>query len=262
MPKCAFSARLYNFYYTVDYKAEKITPYNDTESKTGQVRQMFDSIAPAYDFMNRAMTMGIDKWWRRKAVKMVGKYNPAQILDVATGTGDFAIQMYKTLQPSNGIVGIDLSRQMLDVAVAKVGKAGMARHFDFKEGDCMALDFADGTFDAVTVAFGVRNFEHLEQGYAEMYRVLRHGGVLCVLELSTPTNRFIKSLYDLYTRTLIPMVGRMVSHDRRAYSYLPESIAAVPQGDEMCEIMRRVGFKGCRYVRMTFGTCTIYMGEK
>ena len=223
---------------------------------------MFDSIAPAYDFMNRAMTMGIDKWWRRKAVKMVGKYNPAQILDVATGTGDFAIQMYKTLQPSNGIVGIDLSRQMLDVAVAKVGKAGMAGHFDFKEGDCMALDFADGTFDAVTVAFGVRNFEHLEQGYAEMYRVLRHGGVLCVLELSTPTNRFIKSLYDLYTRTLIPMVGRMVSHDRRAYSYLPESIAAVPQGDEMCEIMCRVGFKGCRYVRMTFGTCTIYMGEK
>lgn len=262
MPKCAFSARLYNFYYTVDYKAEKITPYNDTENKTGQVRQMFDSIAPAYDFMNRAMTMGIDKWWRRKAVKMVGKYNPAQILDVATGTGDFAIQMYKTLQPSNGIVGIDLSRQMLDVAVAKVGKAGMAGHFDFKEGDCMALDFADGTFDAVTVAFGVRNFEHLEQGYAEMYRVLRHGGVLCVLELSTPTNRFIKSLYDLYTRTLIPMVGRLVSHDRRAYSYLPESIAAVPQGDEMCEIMRRVGFKGCRYVRMTFGTCTIYMGEK
>ena len=262
MPKCAFSARLYNFYYTVDYKAEKITPYNDTESKTGQVRQMFDSIAPAYDFMNRAMTMGIDKWWRRKAVKMVGKYNPAQILDVATGTGDFAIQMYKALQPSNGIVGIDLSRQMLDVAVAKVGKAGMAGHFDFKEGDCMALDFADGTFDAVTVAFGVRNFEHLEQGYAEMYRVLRHGGVLCVLELSTPTNRFIKSLYDLYTRALIPMVGRMVSHDRRAYSYLPESIAAVPQGDEMCEIMRRVGFKGCRYVRMTFGTCTIYMGEK
>ena len=246
----------------MDYEAEKINPYNDTESKTGQVRQMFDSIAPAYDFMNRAMTLGIDKWWRRKAVKMVGKYNPAQILDVATGTGDFAIQMYKALQPSNGIVGIDLSRQMLDVAVAKVGKAGMAGHFDFKEGDCMALDFADGTFDAVTVAFGVRNFEHLEQGYAEMYRVLRHGGVLCVLELSTPTNRFIKSLYDLYTRTLIPMVGRMVSHDRRAYSYLPESIAAVPQGDEMCEIMRRVGFKGCRYVRMTFGTCTIYMGER
>lgn len=246
----------------MDYKAEKITPYGSEESKTGQVRQMFDSIAPAYDFMNRAMTMGIDKLWRRKAVKMVGKYSPTKILDVATGTGDFAMQLWRTLHPANGVTGIDLSRQMLDVAVAKVEKAGIAGNFTFNEGDCMALKFADGQFDAVTVAFGVRNFEHLEQGYAEMYRVLRPGGVLCVLELSTPVNPAIKCLYDIYTRTLIPFVGRMISHDSRAYSYLPESIAAVPQGDEMCGIMRRAGFRNCSFRRMTFGTCTIYMGEK
>lgn len=246
----------------MDYKAEKITPYGSGESKTGQVRQMFDSIAPAYDFMNRAMTMGIDKWWRRQAVKIVGRYNPASILDVATGTGDFALQLWHTLQPSGGITGIDLSRQMLDVGVEKVGKAGVASHFSFAEGDCMALDFADETFDAVTVAFGVRNFEHLDRGYAEMYRVLRQGGVLCVLELSTPVNPVIKCLYNIYTRTLIPFAGRMISHDSRAYSYLPESIAAVPQGDEMCGIMRRVGFVNCNFRRMTFGTCTIYVGEK
>ncbi len=246
----------------MDYKAEKITPYNSSESKTGQVRQMFDSIAPAYDFMNRAMTMGIDKWWRRKAVKMVRRYQPRLILDVATGTGDFAIQLYRSLRPAGGVTGIDLSRQMLDKAVEKVADAHIADAFVFKEGDCMALDFADGSFDAVTVAFGVRNFEHLEQGYAEMLRVLRPGGVLCVLELSTPTNPVIKSLYNLYTRTLIPLVGRMISHDHRAYSYLPESIAAVPQGAEMTGIMSRVGFRNCRFSRMTFGTCTIYMAEK
>ena len=262
MPKCAFSARLYNFYYTVDYKAEKITPYNDTESKTGQVRQMFDSIAPAYDFMNRAMTMGIDKWWRRKAVKMVGKYNPAQILDVATGTGDFAIQMYKTLQPSNGIVGIDLSRQMLDVAVAKVGKAGMAGHFDFKEGDCMALDFADGTFDAVTVAFGVRNFEHLDKCLSEMCRVLRPGGHLVILELSTPERFPMKQLFSLYSKVAMPVIGRSISHDNSAYTYLPQSIQAFPQGEVMSESIRRAGFSKVSFKRLTFGVCTLYMATK
>ena len=246
----------------MDYEAEKINPYNDTESKTGQVRQMFDSIAPAYDFMNRAMTMGVDKWWRRQAVRMLGKYAPKRILDVATGTGDLAIKLSKELHPAGGIVGIDLSQAMLDVAVQKVRKAGLQDDIKFEVGDCLALGFPDAAFDAVTVAYGVRNFEHLEKGYAEMYRVLRPGGVLCVVELSTPVNPVAKFFYDIYTRTLVPAAGRMVSHDRRAYSYLPESIAAVPQGDEMCAIMRRVGFADCVFRRMTFGTCTIYMGQK
>ncbi len=223
---------------------------------------MFDSIAPAYDFMNRAMTMGIDKWWRKKAVKMVGQYAPAKILDVATGTGDFAIQLYRTLHPKDGIIGIDLSHSMLEVAAEKMRRLAVDNQITIEEGDCMSLRFADNTFDAVTVAYGVRNFEHLEHGYREMYRVLRRGGVLCVVELSTPVNPIVRWFYDIYTRHIIPLAGRMVSHDKRAYSYLPESIAAVAQGEDMCDIMGRAGFANCRYHGMTLGTCTVYMGEK
>lgn len=246
----------------MEYKAEKITPYNGTESKTGQVRQMFNSIAPAYDFMNRAMTFGIDRIWRKIAVRLVESLHPGSILDVATGTGDLAIQLYNTIHPQEGIIGIDLSKGMLDVAVEKVAQAGLGEKIRFEEGDCLKMRFDDNTFDAVTVAYGVRNFEHLQQGYAEMYRVLNSGGMLCVVELSTPTNPVIKLLYDIYTRTLIPLAGRIVSKDVRAYSYLPESIAAVPQGEEMLGIMCEVGFKECRCRRLTFGVCSIYTGIK
>ena len=245
----------------MEYKAEKINPYNDNESKTGQVRQMFDSIAPAYDFMNRCMTMGIDKLWRRKAVKIVGKSRPQHLLDVATGTGDLAIQLCKKLNPAK-IVGIDLSEGMLEIGRKKVADCGLDGVITLEQGDCLNLRFGEGEFDAVTVAYGVRNFEHLEQGYAEMYRVLAPGGVLCVVELSTPTNKFIKFFYDLYTRHIIPFVGRSKSKDARAYSYLPESIAAVPQGEAMLQIMRRIGFKQCQAIAMTFGTCSIYVGVK
>ncbi|MGN0214755.1 MAG: bifunctional demethylmenaquinone methyltransferase/2-methoxy-6-polyprenyl-1,4-benzoquinol methylase UbiE [Muribaculaceae bacterium] len=245
----------------MEYKAEKINPYNDNESKTGQVRQMFDSIAPAYDFMNRCMTMGIDKLWRRKAVKMVGKSHPQHLLDVATGTGDLAIQLCKTLNPAK-VVGIDLSEGMLEIGRRKVAERGLDNVITLEQGDCLKLRFAEGEFDAVTVAYGVRNFEHLEQGYAEMYRVLAPGGVLCVVELSTPTNPVIKFFYDIYTRHVIPFVGRSKSKDARAYSYLPESIAAVPQGESMLQIMRRIGFKQCQAIAMTFGTCSIYIGVK
>ena len=245
----------------MEYKAEKINPYNDTESKTGQVRQMFDSIAPAYDFMNRCMTMGIDKLWRRKAVKIVGKSRPQHLLDVATGTGDLAIQLCKKLNPAK-IVGIDLSEGMLEIGRRKVADRGLDQVISLEQGDCLNLRFGEGEFDAVTVAYGVRNFEHLEQGYAEMYRVLAPGGMLCVVELSTPTNPLIKFFYDIYTRHIIPFVGRSKSKDARAYSYLPESIAAVPQGEAMLQIMRRIGFKQCQAIAMTFGTCSIYVGVK
>ena len=245
----------------MEYKAEKINPYNDNESKTGQVRQMFDSIAPAYDFMNRCMTMGIDKLWRRKAVKIVGKMRPQHLLDVATGTGDLAIQLCKKLKPAK-IVGIDLSEGMLEIGRKKVADCGLDGAVRLEQGDCLNLRFDDGEFDAVTVAYGVRNFEHLEQGYAEMYRVLAPGGMLCVVELSTPTNTLIKFFYDIYTRHIIPFVGRSKSKDARAYSYLPESIAAVPQGEAMLQIMRRIGFKQCQAIAMTFGTCSIYVGVK
>lgn len=244
---------------------EQIKPYQEQGSKTEQVRDMFDSIAPAYDFMNRAMTMGIDRWWRRVAVSWVKKHLhdtlAPRLLDVATGTGDFAIQLHKSIADSR-VTGIDLSQGMLDVASEKVAKKGLTDYIAFEQGDCLALPYKDRTFDAVTVAFGVRNFEHLDRGYAEMFRVLQPGGMLCVLELSTPQNRLIRWFYDLYTLHIIPWVGSLKSGDKSAYRYLPQSIAAVPQGQTMLDIMRQAGFTQCKARTLTLGTCTIYLGIK
>lgn len=245
----------------MDYKAEKITPYKTSESKTEQVREMFDSIAPAYDFMNRAMTFGIDRIWRRIAVKKLRRYYPKSILDVATGTGDLAMLLYRKLSPDT-VRGIDLSEKMLAIAKEKAAKARVADKITFEKGDCLNLKYDNLSFEAVTVAYGVRNFEHLDKGYAEMYRVLDDDGVICVIELSTPTNRIIRKLYDIYANRLIPFAGKLISKDTRAYSYLPESIAAVAQGEEMLAIMERAGFTNCRFFPLTFGTCTIYIGEK
>ena len=241
-------------------KVEQVTPYSEG-SKTEQVRQMFDSIAPAYDFMNRAMTLGIDIWWRRLAVKRLKRIQPASILDVATGTGDFAIQLNESLHPQH-ITGIDLSQGMLDEACRKIKEKGLEEVILFEQGDCMALPMQDETFDALTVAFGVRNFEHLQQGYQEMARVLKPGGMLCVLELSTPTNRLIRWFYDLYTLHIIPWVGSLKSGDKSAYRYLPQSIAAVPQGDDMLQLMRNAGLKDTSFKRLTLGVCTIYTAVK
>ncbi len=243
-------------------RVEQVTPYSDqATTKTDQVRQMFDAIAPAYDFMNRAMTLGIDIWWRRLAVKRLKRITPAHILDVATGTGDFAIQLHDSLHPQH-ITGIDLSPGMLAKAQRKVKEKGLQEVISFEEGDCMALPMQDNTFDAVTVAFGVRNFEHLQQGYQEMARVLRPGGMLCVLELSTPTNKLIRWFYDLYTLHIIPAIGSIKSGDKSAYRYLPNSIAAVPQGDDMLQLMRNAGLKEATFRRLTLGVCTIYTAVK
>ena len=243
-------------------RVEQVTPYGTTDTaKTEQVRQMFDAIAPAYDFMNRAMTLGIDIWWRKLAVKRLKRIRPAAILDVATGTGDFAIQLNKSLHPQH-ITGIDLSQGMLDEARRKVKDKGLEEKITFVKGDCMALPMADGTFDAVTVAFGVRNFEHLQQGYEEMARVLKPGGMLCVLELSTPGNRLIRWFYDLYALHIIPAIGAMKSGDKTAYRYLPESIAAVPQGDDMLQLMRNAGLRDATFKCLTLGVCTIYTAVK
>ena len=241
-------------------RVEQIKPYGEG-AKTEQVRQMFDSIAPAYDFMNRAMTLGIDIWWRKLAVKRLKRIHPTHILDVATGTGDFAIQLNSALHPQH-ITGIDLSQGMLDEARRKVKEKGLEQDITFEQGDCMALPMQDGTFDAVTVAFGVRNFEHLQQGYQEMARVLRPGGMLCVLELSTPTNRLIRWFYDIYTLHIIPAIGSLKSGDKSAYRYLPQSIAAVPQGDEMLQLMRNAGLRDATFRRLTLGVCTIYTAVK
>ena len=240
---------------------ENINPYDDNRPKTEQVREMFDSIAPAYDFMNRAMTFGIDKLWRRRAVKMIAEHAPKRILDIATGTGDLAIRLAKSLKPES-VVGVDLSEQMLAIGQEKVKKEGLAGIVSLSPADCMHLPFENEIFDCVTVAYGVRNFEHLQQGYEEMHRVLRSGGVLCVIELSTPTSPLVKPFYKAYTKLIIPAVGRLVSKDVRAYSYLPESIAAVPQGENMLALMKNAGFSQCSFIPLTFGTCTIYVAVK
>lgn len=241
---------------------ESINPYgSDPRSKTQQVRTMFDNIAPAYDFMNRAMTFGIDRIWRRKAVGMLAGKKPVKILDVATGTGDLAMLLARRIEGSE-ITGIDLSEGMIDIGERKIAEAGLSGRIRLQAGDCLKMPWPDGTFDAVTVAYGVRNFENLLKGYSEMLRVLRPGGTICVIELSTPTSPVIKPFYRFYTRCIIPAVGRMVSKDTRAYAYLPESIAAVPQRKAMTQLMEQAGFTDTAYRALTFGTCCIYTASK
>lgn len=241
---------------------EQINPYDgDTRNKAQQVREMFDNIAPAYDFMNRAMTFGIDRRWRRKAIKMLAAEKPASILDVATGTGDLAILMSR-LTDAQSITGIDLSEGMIEVGRKKIARAELSDKITLEAGDCLNLPMSDDSFDAVTVAYGVRNFENLLAGYREMFRVLRPGGTLTVIELSTPSSPVVRPFYRIYTRHIIPLAGRMVSKDVRAYSYLPESIAAVPQRDDMTALMRQAGFTDTAWRSLTFGTCMIYTARK
>lgn len=237
--------------------AEDITPYDDNRSKTDQVREMFDNIAPAYDRLNRAMSFGLDRSWRRLAVGLVADTKPRHIVDIATGTGDFAISLAKHITGAK-ITGIDLSENMVEIGRRKVTDAGLADRITMMVDDVLNSQLPEGCADAVTVAFGVRNFEHLLEAYSKILHILRPGGMLCVIELSTPTSSLVKPFYNLYTRKIIPLLGRKISKDNRAYSYLPESIAAVQQGDEMLEVMRRAGFASTRYRRLTFGVCTIY----
>lgn len=247
--------------------AEKINPYDDVREKHLQVEEMFDSIAPAYDFMNNAMSFGLHRVWRNRALKYaIAAFEdtpPANALDIATGTGDVAFELHKRL-PDTKIVGIDLSEGMLKIAKAKLANmsvdAGMA--VSFEKGDSLDLPMEDNSVDLITVAYGVRNFENLAKGYSEMRRVLRKDGVLCVIELSEPANSAMKSLYRVYARYIIPIVGRLVSRDSRAYSYLPQSIAAAPQRDRMIEVMKRAGFNDCKFKSLTFGVATYYLAVK
>lgn len=245
----------------MEIKAEKVKPYASDLAKTGQVEAMFDSIAPAYDTMNRLMTMGIDRLWRRKAVKLTAAARPRRILDVATGTGDFAIALARKIDGCR-VDGVDLSDGMMEVGRKKVAKAGLDGRITFAKGDCLNLPYPDNTFDAVTVAFGVRNFEDLRRGYAEMARVLCPGGQLCVVELAVPTSPMVRPFYKFYTKKIIPAVGRLVSSDPRAYTYLPESIAAMPGAPQMLALMAETGFDTPRIRPLTLGVCAIYTGTK
>ena len=234
-----------------------VTPYNDSRGKTEQVRDMFDHIAPSYDRLNRAMSFGMDQGWRRKAVELVRASGARAIVDIATGTGDFALTIARSIEGST-ITGLDLSEKMVEIGRRKVADAGLDDRIQLVCGDCLEQPLEPGAADAVTVAFGVRNFSDLGAGYRAMRAMLRSGGMICVLELSTPPNRIIRPLYNLYAGHFIPFIGKLISRDRRAYSYLPESIAAVPQREAMTALMREAGFVNPSYEPLTFGVCTIY----
>lgn len=256
-----------------EIKAENINPYGKDSSKGKQVEKMFDSIAPAYDFMNTAMTFGLHRRWRDKALatalsqrsvrEVADAGRPLEVLDVATGTGDVAFAIAQR-EPKANITGIDLSSGMLEIARKKRSDlpAKMACRLSFESGDCLHLTYPDRTFHLVTVAYGVRNFEHLLQGLREMARVLKPGGVLSIIELSRPKPWLTRTGWDLYTSTLIPLAGRLVSGDHSAYTYLPKSIAACPQRDDMAALCREAGFSSCTWKSLTLGAVTIYTAIK
>lgn len=242
-------------------KVEQINPYSAGGKKHEQVRRMFDNIAPAYDLMNRMMTLGIDRRWRRLAVRTVADAGPRTILDIATGTGDLAMLLAKAV-PDATVTGVDLSEGMLAVGRRKAEQAGLQHRISFLTGDALNLPFPDNAVDAITVAYGVRNFDHLDRGYAEMLRVLRPGGLLCVLELSAPASPLVKPFYAAYTRGVIPLVGRLVSKDHAAYSYLPRSIRAVPARSAMTRLITDAGFCDATFRSLTLGVCTMYTAKK
>ena len=243
------------------YDQELIKPYDQDRHKSEQVEEMFDHIAHSYDQLNLTLSIGIDRLWRRKAIKRLQAYHPKHILDVATGTGDFAILASRLLKPQE-IIGIDISEGMMAVGREKVKQAGLDAVIRFKREDCTALSFEADSFDAITVAFGVRNFDGLDKGLEEMHRVMKQGGRLVILELSSPTRFPMKQLYRFYSKTVMPLIGKLISKDDSAYTYLPQSIEACPQGEQMAEIINRAGFKEVEYEPLTFGICTLYTATK
>lgn len=239
----------------------QVTPYKDSsEKKKQQVEQMFDNIAPKYDFLNHFLSLGIDKLWRKKAIRILSGYKTNLLLDVASGTGDFAIAAAK-LKPSK-IIGFDISEQMLNVGRAKVQGLGLDHIIEFQKGDSEAMPFDDEHFDAITVAFGVRNFENLENGLKEFVRVLKNDGVAIILEFSKPKYFPMKQLYLFYFFGILPLIGRLVSKDSSAYSYLPESVMAFPDDQKFLTILRNVGFSKASQRRLSFGIATIYIAQK
>jgi demethylmenaquinone methyltransferase/2-methoxy-6-polyprenyl-1,4-benzoquinol methylase len=243
------------------YQQETIKPYNAGEGKARQVEQMFDNIAPTYDRLNHRLSWNIDKGWRRKAIQQLKPYAPKRLLDVATGTGDFAIQACQMLDDVY-IMGIDISEGMMEVGRKKVSQLKLSERIAFEREDCTRLSYPDDTFDAVTAAFGIRNFDNLDQGLAEMCRVLRKGGVLSIVELTTPVSFPMRQLFHIYAHTVLPVYGRLISRDNSAYSYLTKTIEAFPQGERMVGILLKAGFSEASFRRLTFGICTMYFAIK
>ena len=244
------------------YPHDTVVPFkNSTESKTKQVENMFDKIAFRYDFLNRFLSAGIDVGWRKKAIRLLLPLQPKKILDVATGTGDFAITGYEILKPEK-ITGIDISDGMLDIGRKKILKAGLQNHIELLNGDSEAILFDDNSFDAVTVAFGVRNFEHLENGLSEIKRVLRPGGKLIVLECTKPSMPVIKQLYHFYMRFITPKIGKIIAKNNDAYQYLNDSVLQFPEKENFIHILNQSDYRNAFYQTLTLGICTIYCAEK
>jgi demethylmenaquinone methyltransferase/2-methoxy-6-polyprenyl-1,4-benzoquinol methylase len=229
--------------------------------KKQQVAEMFDGIAYRYDFLNRFLSAGIDVRWRKKALNYLKKQQPKLILDVATGTGDVAIMASALLKPTK-IIGIDISEGMLQVGKQKIKKKQLENTIELLKGDSETINFDDNTFDAVTVAFGVRNFQHLEKGLAEILRVLKPGGKLVVLEFSQPSSPFVKSIYNIYMKIVAPGMGKIFSKNHTAYQYLDESIKKFPEGNSFVQILNNIGFKNTLNKPLSLGICSIYCGEK
>jgi demethylmenaquinone methyltransferase/2-methoxy-6-polyprenyl-1,4-benzoquinol methylase len=245
-----------------EFAHDKIVPFKEaTGSKKEQVAEMFNRIAFRYDFVNRFLSAGIDVGWRKKAIRQLQNLNPQYILDVATGTADMPLLMFKMLRPTK-ITGIDISEKMMEIGRQKIAAQHLQNKIDLKSGDSEAISFSDASFDAVTVSFGVRNFANLPKGLSEIQRVLKPAGKAVVLEFSRPKNGVARWLYNIYCRIIAPTAGGMISKNKEAYQYLNDSIEAFPEGENFIKIMQQAGFKNVYRKPLSLGICTIYCGEK
>jgi len=244
------------------YSHDTIVPYQDSnQNKKDQVAGMFDQIAFRYDLLNRFLSGGIDIYWRKQAVKELTPLKPKLILDVATGTADVALMSWKYLHPEK-IIGIDISEGMLQLGRDKIAKLLLSNYIELKQGDSEAIIYPDNTFDAITVAFGVRNFQNLEKGLEEMFRVLKPGGKAVILEFSKPRQPVFRGFYNIYMNTICPGIGKWLTKNREAYQYLHNSVKAFPQGETFLHILQKVGFSETSLKRLSLGICTIYCGRK
>ena len=237
----------------------KITPYNSTDSKKKQIGKMFDNIADNYDFLNHSLSFGMDYYWRRKAVKQLTN-NPKTILDVATGTADFAISASRIKKSK--IIGIDISEGMINVGKKKIKKRGLEDKIELQIADSEKLPFSENSFDAITAGFGVRNYENLEKGLSEMFRVLNKSGIVTILGPSKPKTFPLKQIYNTYFHKILPIIGKLISKDNSAYTYLPNSVEAFPNGRDFIQHLENVGFKNCKHIPLSFGIVDLYVAIK
>ena len=242
-------------------KSEEVKPYEESSHKTAQVSTMFNNIAKYYDFLNHFLSLGIDKRWRKKAIQKLVEAQPDTILDVATGTADLALEAHKQLKASK-IIGVDISTKMLEIGRQKIEKQQLSNIISLEEGDSEKLNFADNSFDAVVVAFGVRNFANVEAGLKDIIRVLKPNGTLVVLEFSKPKIFPFKQGYNFYFKYVLPTIGRITSKDKKAYSYLYESVQAFPEGEQFTNLLTNLGLEQTKCEPLTMGICSIYTGKK